>query len=83
MAAAIAVLRDAGQALASISTDKAACVVPPGLVTATRKAAASSELAASSAPEPDTVCRASSRARSGAIPCSMAAFSISSASRNT
>ena len=40
-------------------------------------------LAASNAPDPDTVWRASRRARSAGIPCSMAACSISSASRNT
>ena len=57
-------LSAAGQASAAISTDSARSVVPPGLVTARRNSAASSALAASSAPDPDTVCRASSRARS-------------------
>ena len=60
-----------------------AAVVPPGLVTLRRSTAASSALAASSAPDPATVSRASLRASSGGIPCSIAACSISSASRNT
>src|SRR6185312_12247606 len=83
VAAAIALLSVSGRALASIRIFSAAAVVPPGLVTATRSAAASSGLAANRAPEPDTVWRASIRARSGGIPCSTAAFSINSASRNT
>ena len=66
----MALLTAAGQASDAISTANARSVVPPGLVTAMRRAAASSGLAASSAPEPDTVCRASSRARSGGMPCS-------------
>ncbi len=65
VAASIARRIVAGQASVAISTANACSVVPPGLVTATRRAAASSSLAASSAPDPATVCRASRRARSG------------------
>ena len=72
-----------GQADFSISTASARSVVPFGLVTFLRRMAASSVLAASSAPEPETVWRAISRARSAGMPCSMAAASSSSASRNT
>jgi hypothetical protein len=55
VAAAIARLIAAGQASGAISTFSAASVVPAGLVTARRSAAASSLLAASSAPDPATV----------------------------
>ncbi len=58
-------------------------MVPFGLVTARRKSAVSSPLAAISAPAPLTVWRASRRARSGGMPSARAACSISSASRNT
>ncbi len=52
VAAAMARLTEAGQASGAISTASARSVVPPGLVTARRMAAASSSLAASSAPDP-------------------------------
>ena len=73
VAAATAAEIARGHASSAISTESARSVVPFGLVTARRSAAASSSLAASSAPEPDTVCRASRRARSAGMPCSIAA----------
>ena len=47
------------QSVSAISTLSAASVVPPGLVTASRSAAAGDLSAASSAPAPATVARAS------------------------
>ena len=66
-----------GQAFSAINTASARSVVPPGLVTARRSAAASSVLAASNAPEPATVTRASCRAKAaGKLFIGFAAFYV-------
>ena len=63
-AASTARVRSGCRPSSAISTDSAAAVVPPGEVTFLRSTAGESGLAASSAPEPATVCRARSSARS-------------------
>jgi hypothetical protein len=64
-------------------TFKAAAVVPPGLVTDSRSAAAPRPVSTRSRPAPSTVCSTSARAVTGSNPMSTAACIIASARRNT
>ena len=68
---------------APISTSSAAAVVPPGEVTAWRKAAGSLPPWRNNSPAPATVSQASLRASSGVNPSAMPAAIMVSASKKT